>query len=348
MTPTPRPGVAAVDGAAASLIDRTFAGLGAARVLSVAVQFGIFTRIAEGKRTAAEIARDAEIAERGARRLLNALVGLGFLTRAGEAYQLTAVAAEHLVRNRPFYLGQLMEGDWLWESWEHLPGVVRTGRPFRRVDQATDSSERFFKALVPTLHVANLPGARRAAESLAREGVPARGLEVLDIGCGSGVWSIALVEAAGPRVRVTAQDLPGVLEMTRRYVRLHGVEDQFEFLPGDQWETDLGTSTFDLVILARYVHELGSNAACALFRRVYLALRPGGRVAVADWVPNDDRTGPPGPLLYSLRMLLHTENGDAHTAEEYVRWLGSAGFQGIEVTRDVGVDVALIVGRKPS
>jgi ubiquinone/menaquinone biosynthesis C-methylase UbiE len=178
-------------------------------------------------------------------------------------------------------------------------------------------------------------------------GVPAGGLRVLDLGCGSAVWSIAIAEAAGPTTRVTAQDLPGVLEVTRTYVRRHGVEAQYGFLPGDQRQVPLGTQQFDLAILARYVHELGAREACDLFRRVWVALTPGGRIAVVDWMPNEARTAPAGPLLAAVRMLLHTEEGDAHTAATYTRWLESVGFTNLAIRPDIGTDGTLIVGVKP-
>jgi ubiquinone/menaquinone biosynthesis C-methylase UbiE len=321
--------------------------MGAARVLAVGVQFGVFTHIAAGQTAVAEIARSAQASERGIRMLLNALVSLQFLTKAQDTYALTPVAAEFLVRERPFYLGQIMEGDWMWESWGHLADAVRTGQSFRHVDSTPAAAEPFFRAYIPMLYVVNLPGARRAAQVLVGHGVPAEGLRVLEIGCGSAVWSIAIAEAAGPTTRVTAQDFPGVLELTREYVRRHGVEQQYDFLPGDQRQVPLGTDQFDLAILARYVHELAAPAACDLFRRVFVALKRGGRIAVADLMPNNERTAPPGPLLFALRMLLHTAEGDAYTPAEYTRWLESVGFTDITVTPDIGTDVPLIVGVKP-
>jgi ubiquinone/menaquinone biosynthesis C-methylase UbiE len=330
-----------------SPIDRANSNLGTARALSVAVQFGVFTHIAEGKTTAAEIAHGAKASERGMQRLLNVLVSLHFLTKLGDTYELTPVASEYLVRGGPFYMGLLMEGDWLWESWGRLFETVRTGTPFRHVDEPTEEATQFFKALIPTLHVVNLPGARRAASLLLSKGVPSEGLHVLEIACGSAVWSIALAEAAGSSTRVVAQDLANVLELTRKYLRMHGVENQYEFLPGDQRKLDFGAGRFDLAMITRYLHELGAEAVCDLFRRVFTALKSGGRIVVADWMPNNERTGPPGPLIYALRMLLHTQEGDAHTAEDYIRWLDSVGFKQIEVTPDIVADVSLITGTKP-
>jgi SAM-dependent methyltransferase len=329
------------------LIQSLDGGVGRSRVLTVGVQFGVWSHIAAGATTAAAIAQRAQASERGIRMLLDALVSLQLLTKAQDTYALTPVAAEFLVRDRPFYMGQLMEGDWMWEPWGHLAEAVRTGQPFRPVDRAPAAAEPFFRAYIPVLYVLNLPGARQVAEVLVGRGVPAGGLRVLDLGCGSAVWSIAVAEAAGPTTRVTAQDLPGVLEVTRTYVQRHGVEAQYAFLPGDQRQVPLGTQQFDLAILARYVHELGAQEACDLFRRVWVALTPGGRIAVVDWMPNEERTAPAGPLLAAVRMLLHTEEGDAHTATTYTRWLGSVGFTHLAIHPDIGTDGTLIVGVKP-
>src|SRR5262249_62300749 len=92
------------------------------------------------------------------------------------------------------------------------------------------------------------------------------GLGVRVLGCGSAVRSLAVAEAAGSTTRVTAQDLPGVLALTRQYVRRHGVEQQYAFLPGDQRQVPLGERQYDLAILARYVHELGAREACGVLR----------------------------------------------------------------------------------
>jgi ubiquinone/menaquinone biosynthesis C-methylase UbiE len=223
---------------------------------------------------------------------------------------------------------------------------VRSGRPFRHVDDPSEGAP-FFKALIPTLHIVNLEGSRRAAGLLVGDAQRDEPRRVLDVGCGSAVWSIAIAERGGPRTRVVAQDLPSVLETTREYVRLHHVEDQYEFLAGDQRQLDLGEGLYDIVVIARYLHELAPRAAADLLGRSFRALKSGGTISIADWMPNAERTGPLSPLVYALRMLLHTEEGNAHTAEEYEEWLRAAGFVQIRRTPDVGWDVPLILAVRP-
>jgi len=236
----------------------------------------------------------------------------------------------------------LMEQDALWESWGHLTDVIRSGQPLHRVE-AQGVAEQFFPLLVRTLHVLHRDRARRLARALG-VGNPRKGLRVIDIACGSGVWGIAVAEA-DPEARVTAQDFPAMLAVTREYLKRHGVEQQFDFLPGDLNMVDLGQDQYDLALVGNIVHSEGERSSRNLLQRVYRALRPGGRVVIIEVLPNDDRTGPPFPVFFALNMLLHTEHGDTFTLSEYTRWLTEAGFARIE-TADIGSHSPLIVGWK--
>src|SRR5262249_1626878 len=126
-------------------------GVARSRVLTVAVQYGVFTHLAEGERTAEGLARRTATSLRGMRMLLDALVGLDLLTKAGETYALTPVAAACLVRGQPGYLGAYWEGDWMWNIWGHLGETIRTGQPLRHVDRDPAGAEPFFRAYIPVL-----------------------------------------------------------------------------------------------------------------------------------------------------------------------------------------------------
>ncbi len=310
------------------------------RVLCAGVQLGVFSHIADGNTTAQEIARAAKASERGIRMLLDALVACQLLTKMEGQYDLTPPAGRYLVRGRPEYMGSMMEYDPLWEAWGRLAEVIRAGKPFHRLEER-ERAENFFPHLVRTLHISNREPARRAAHALGA-GNPGRGLRVIDIACGSGVWGIAIAEA-DPEARLTAQDFPALLSLTREYVMRHGVEDRYEFLPGDLKEVDLGVNRYDLALLGNIVHSEGERASCDLLRRLYRALRPGGRVAIIDMVPNNDRTGPPFPVFFALNMLVNTEEGDTYTLAEYTQWLQEAGFARVE-TVDIGSHSPLIIG----
>lgn len=313
-------------------------------ILSSGVQLGVFTHIAEGKRTAPDIARAAGATERGTRMLLDALVGFELLTKNDGHYDLTPMSSEYLVRGRPGYAGDVVErGDQGLAPWINLTDTIRTGEAPHRVDQQ-QVAEDFFPRLVRSLHVVNSLPARRTAEYLGA-GTTHRGMRVVDVACGSGVWGIAVAEA-DPQARITAQDFPGLLEgTTREFLKRHNVEAQYDFLPGDLKEVDFGQNRYDLALLGNIVHSEGERAGRALLRKLGRAIRPGGRIAVIDMVPNDERTGPPFPLLFALNMLVHTTEGDTYTLAEYTRWLKEAGFERVE-TAGIGMHSPLIVGTR--
>ncbi len=316
------------------------------RVLFTGVRLGVFSHIASGKHTAGEIAKEAKASERGVRMVLDALVACELLGKKqiGKTwrYQLTPRAAKFLVRNSPDYLGNMIEQDTMWDSWHHLPEAVRTGRPFHRVDHPQRNT-RFFTNLVRSLHAISREPARRAARALGA-GTSHKGMRVLDLACGSGVWGIAIAEADS-QARITAQDFPAILGETRKFARAHGVEGRYDYLPGDLTRTKLGSEQYDLVLLGHILHIQGERASRLLFRRLHAALRAGGRIVIAEMIPNDRRTGPPFPLFFALNMLLNTAVGDTYTMAEFRTWLQEAGFVRVKSV-DIRTHSPLIVASK--
>jgi ubiquinone/menaquinone biosynthesis C-methylase UbiE len=318
------------------LLQMQFA-MSASRVLVSSAQLGIFTHVANGAKTPAAVAKAAGCQERGARMLLDALCAFGLATKSGGSYGLTPLSAEYLVKGKDSYMGAMMESDLMWDSWTHLTDIVKNGQPEKRVESKKDA-EAFFPTLVRSLHVMNKEPARRTAEIL--KGAKS----VLDVACGSGIWGISCAEA-DKSVKMTASDFPGVLEVTKEYAKKHGVADRVDYLPGDLKTVDYGKEKFDAAILGNIVHSEGEKSSRALFKKLHAALKPGGKCVIVDMVPNDERTGPPFPVLFAINMLLHTTEGDVYTLAEYRAWLEDAGFKRVE-TADIGSHSPLVIGIK--
>ncbi len=316
----------------------------ASRVLSTAVQLDIFSLISAGAQTTSEIARGAGASERGTRMLLDALRGFELLTKHKDAYALSPLAAKFLVRDSPDYLGAFLEDDEHWEHWGKLSQAVRTGEPIHSVLDS-DEAERFFSVLTRSLHVQNRLPSQRLAKILGA-GSKYQALRVIDVGCGSGVWGIAIAEADS-EAQVTVQDLPKVLEQTRKYLERHGVANRCDFLPGDLHKVEFPAGKYDLALLGHIVHAESEEAAQQLFRRLQQALKQGGRLAIIDMIPNDERSGPPFPLVFALNMLVYTDRGSTYTFSEYRTWLGEAGFSSVAIA-DFGdrSGVAAIIAQK--
>jgi len=312
------------------------------RVLAAGVQLEVFLHIAAGRHSAAAIAKAAGASERGMRMLLDALTSLQLLTKSGGQYRLTRSTEKYLVRDTPDYMGAILEDNTLWDTWGQLVEAVRTGKPPRRVEGQAEA-EKFFPVLIRSLHVMHREPARRAAQALGA-GVSRRGLGVLDVACGSGVWGIAVAQA-DPAASLTLQDFPGVLEHTRGYAEREGVAERCTYLAGDLKQVDFSTGRYDVALLGNIIHSEGEASSRDLFRRLHRALRAQGRVVIIDLLPNDERTGPPWPVIFALNMLVNTETGDTYTLAEYTKWLKEAGFTRVE-TADIGSHSPLIIANK--
>jgi hypothetical protein len=91
-----------------------------------------------------------------------------------------------------------------------------------------------------------------------------------------------------------------------------GVADRYHLLPGSAFGTDFG-SGYDLVLIANFLHHFDPPTCTTFMRKVHTALKPGGRAAIAELVPNPDRVTPPTAAAFSMMMLATTPAGDAYT-----------------------------------
>jgi DNA-binding IclR family transcriptional regulator len=91
-------------------------------IIEAALQHGVFDRLDQGARSAAELAAETGISVRGLTAILNVLVGLQLLGRDGDRYTLTPESAAFLVSSRPGYHGMFFEhiSDHLMSRWLEL------------------------------------------------------------------------------------------------------------------------------------------------------------------------------------------------------------------------------------
>lgn len=314
------------------------------RILVTAVELKVFTHIASGRRTVKQIAAAIPCHPRGLGMLLNALTGLKLLSKdRNDRFDLTPLAQRFLVKDRPGYLGAFAQhARQLAQTWAQLTRVVRTGRPARQAGHQTQD-EKFFVSLVGALFNLNYAAARYAADYLKKNRT--RITSILDVASGSGVWGIAFAQEL-KIATVTALDFPAVLKVTRAYARNCGVSRLFKYMPGDLQRLNFGKQQYDLIILGHICHSIGCSSTIKLLRKSYAALRKGGRVLIADFLPNNQRTGPVFQLMFALNMLLNTREGDVFTFAEYQKWLRRAGFKKIELLSSAPAQSPLVLAMK--
>ena len=316
-----------------------------ALVVEAAVQHGVFERLDQGPRSAAQLATETGASLRGLAGILNVLVGLQLLGRDGDRYTLTPESAAFLVPSRSDYRGLFFQhiSDQLLPRWLELNEIVRTGRPASRVNQEEEGAQ-FFAEFVESLFPVSFSAASALGEHL---GIPdaAASVSVLDIGAGSGVWGIALAKQS-PQVRIRAVDWPRVLEVTKRVAARHGVADRLTATPGDFFEADFGDG-HQLATVGHILHSEGRDRSQRLLKKIWSALAPGGTIAIQEFVPNDERTGPVHTLIFAVNMLVNTDEGDTFTFAEMSAWLKEAGYVNPRLL-DVPSVSPLVLAEKPS
>jgi ubiquinone/menaquinone biosynthesis C-methylase UbiE len=295
------------------------------QALIAAVELDVFSHIAEGKRTLKEVAAAAGASERGIANLLDALVGMRYLRKGGGRYGLQPISSTFLVRGKKTYMGASTEPLSLsWDTWGHLTEAVKTGRPHEAINVAEKGKE-FFPKLVASIFPGNFAASTAAVSHFSnRERQKIH--KILDVAAGSGAWSLAFAQAI-PDARVTTVDFPEMTPITRGFAEKLGIAGRYEYHEGDIRHVDFGRDTYDLVILGHIIHSEGEDHGKDLVRKSWAALCPGGKLLIAEFIPNDARTGPLMPVLFGLNMLLHTEEGNVFTMREYRAWLKAAGFR---------------------
>lgn len=294
-------------------------------VIEAALRHRVFDVLDAGAMTVEEVSAATGASVRGLTAIMNVLVGLGFLTKDREnRYGLTDESAAFLVSTKPGFQGGLIRhtSEHLIPRWLHLNDVVATGDPVAAVNEEKSGAE-FFHDFVLDIFPMSYPAAQFLAADLGfgNHGEPVR---VLDLAAGSGVWGIAMAQSS-PRVQVTAVDWPEVIPVTKKTVGRFGLAERFSFVEGDLHEAEFG-SEHHVATLGHILHSEGEARSRKLLEKTHGALAGGGTIAVAEFLVNQERTGPVAGLFFAVNMLVNTRHGDTWSFEEIGGWLEEAGF----------------------
>jgi ubiquinone/menaquinone biosynthesis C-methylase UbiE len=111
------------------------------------------------------------------------------------------------------------------------------------------------------------------------------GSRVADIGCGDGFLTFRLASAVGAEGRVSAVDIDDrALRSLRERVEDSGARN-VEVIKGEEADPRLAPLSLDAAVILRAYHEFGSYRE--VLAAVRAALRPGGRLVIADLAPAD-------------------------------------------------------------
>ena len=307
------------------------------RVFLTAFELGIFTALGDEDKSSEEVAVETEADPRAVDRLLNALCVTGAVIKNNGMYRNSKPAAQFLVQGKPDYQAGMMHAVHLWDSWSRLTESVRNGGPIEQSHLDKRDSE-WFEPFIAAMHNRAIKEAPGLVGQIDLSNVE----KLLDVGGGSGAYSMAFVKASD-RIIATIFDLPNVVKLTRKYIKEAGLEERIHTVPGDYNTDELGKG-YDMAFLSAIIHSNSPDQNIALFKKVSSALNRGGRIVVSDFIMNDDRTSPAFGAFFSLNMLVNTGSGDTYTESEIKDWMEQAGMSFVE--RKETASTGLIIGRK--
>jgi ubiquinone/menaquinone biosynthesis C-methylase UbiE len=202
-------------------------------------------------------------------------------------------------------------------------------------DNQKQHHEEYSDALVDFLEVLWGEGylSPGGAEEVARvlEGVDLSAKRVLDIGCGSGGIALSLAGDHGA-AHVTGIDVEDiVLGKARARAAARGLEGRVEFRKVAPGPLPFPDNRFDVVFSKDSIVHIPDKAA--VFADIYRVLKPGGQLAMSDWLISHD--GEPSPEMKHYVEQEGLSFGMA-SPETYRRALDAAGFEDIRLANRNG------------
>ena len=305
---------------------RMITGYWVSQMVYVAAKLRIPDRLADGPKTAEELAQATGTYARSLYRLLRALASLGVFTEGDDHRFSPTPLADALRSDVPGsqWAMAIMMGEEQYRCWGDLLESIRTGQTaFERLygqpifDYFAGHPEqaRIFDAAMTGIHG---PETQAMLDAYDFTGVGV----LADIGGGNGSTLVGILERH-PEMRGILFDLPGVVERAGAGIEAAGLQGRCEVVGGSFFEAVPGGA--DAYLLRHIIHDWDDERATAILRTVRRAMGEGARLLVVEGVipPGDE---PSFAKLLDLTMLV-APGGLERTEEEYRRLYEAAGFR---------------------
>jgi SAM-dependent methyltransferase len=314
------------------------------RVLQTGVLMGVFDALADGPRTAAQLARRLKAKTRSLELLLNALAGLDLLVKRGETFADTRESARYLVTSSDECIAaNVAHGAHMWDTWGKLEQAVRTNRPVRH-ERLRKRTPETLRAFILAMHSGGRAKGERIAEALDLSGRT----HLVDVGGGPGTYAIMFCRHS-PRLHATVVDRKEVIPITREVVARYRLEKRFDFVACDVVEQARIPGRYDVAWVSNLIHSYDERTNVALLRKVVRTLEPGGALYLQDFLLDETRAGPLWPAVFALNMLVHTDGGRTYTEREVKTWFRRLGLRKVRRIRiEMPNGAGIIAGVKPA
>ncbi|MEM9366003.1 MAG: class I SAM-dependent methyltransferase [Planctomycetota bacterium] len=333
----------------------------AGHLLRAGRDLGVYKCLQERQHTAEQLAESIQIPVVSLNLLLDSLVAIGILERYEDDFALSSTA-----RLLCQYDNDL--GDSTWQRL--LERIQSADSDVSSETMHGDPIQSHFDAIAATQWV-HTPAAMQAAEILdtvgdefsndptldpnerdPEEKLQAESRCLLDLGCGSAVWSCALAHR-DPRLRVTAVDHAPALESAMATAASIQLQDRFATLVGsltnlDAIESDIEEGSYDYVLIAQRLHSLAPEQISRVLSYSAAACRSGGKVLVIDSFRAKARPTL-AESIEALKLLVQTPNGSVPDLATAQSRMLKAGLESLQFTFIAAsrCGFGLLVGTKP-
>ena len=305
------------------------------RILLTGVEMDVFTLLCDSPKSVDEVASILKTSVRGTAILLDALTAMGLLSKVDGRYVCPKETPKVLSADSPeTVLPMLRHAAGLWSRWSQLTEIVREGTVKRPPEVFQEPLE--LEAFIGAMHVIGKHLAGRIAERCKAEA----SRSLLDVGGATGTYAEAFLRHY-PAMRATVFDRPAVIEFARKRLAQTDLMARITLAAGDFYMDEL-PGGHDLALLSAIIHQNSPEQNVELYRKIFRALVPGGRILIRDHVMNAERTQPCDGALFAVNMLVATALGNCYTFDEIRDTLTAAGFTGIRLIQSGGAMDGLI------
>jgi hypothetical protein len=312
--------------------------------MAVAVELSIFDTLASGPLTVVQLCERLRLRPQRCEILLRMLDSLGLLVKHDATYQLTSVARDYLLKDSPFFWGHV------WDA-QVSPAQIRLraalkfeptepgGRPVEGWE-AGQMTDEMAGAVTRMMNSHSMP----AAHGLARSGAAEGDRRLLDVGGGSGCFSIALAQQHRT-LRCTIMDLAPVCRLANDYIRAAQVSDRVDTLAVDMFR-EAWPQGYDAVFFSNIFHDWSPTVCADLASKSFQILPERGHIRLHEMLLDGTGAHPTTAAAFSVLMLGGTK-GQQFTFAELAQILTGAGFVDVAATPTYGY-YSLVSARKPS
>lgn len=311
-------------------------GFWASKILLAAINFQIFTILAEKKALSAQELKSMlqmKCSDRNVYDFLDALTTFGFLQREGilgtAKYANSVDTDFFLDKKKPTYMGGILEmlNNRIYEFWGNLEEALLTGLPqneiktgggnlFEALYSDSDKLNEFIKAMSGA-QMGNFIAFSNAFDFSNYK-------TLVDVGGSEGLLSI-MVAKHQAHMQCTSWDLPPVAPIATKTIEQFQLTDRVKTANGNFFNEAIPAA--DVVVMGNILHDWDEETKIMLMQKAYDALPPGGAYVTIEAIIDDERNKNGMGLMMSLNMLIETGNGFDYTFADFNQWAKKVGFQ---------------------